>query len=73
MNTGMLWLDSHKKRSLEDKVRRAAEYYQNKYGQQPTLCHVHKKAILTEKAVDAIQVLPMPNIALNYFWLGVAL
>lgn len=71
MKTGMLWLDSHTTRSLEEKVRRAAEYYQNKYGEHPNLCHVHGKALDNDKAFGNIQVRPMPNIALNHFWLGV--
>ena len=41
MNVGMLWLDDDAKRPLEEKVTRAVEYYEQKYGQLPELCLVN--------------------------------
>ena len=41
MNIGMLWFDNDKKTDLSDKIKRAASYYKEKYGQNPNLCFVH--------------------------------
>ena len=49
MNIGMLWLDTDRKRSLDEKVQRAAEYYQDKYGRLPDLCFVNSKSMTTPK------------------------
>ena len=41
MNIGMLWYDNDPKDDLDGKVKRAATFYQDKYGKSPTLCFVH--------------------------------
>jgi hypothetical protein len=41
MNIGMLWFDNDVKTDLPSKIRRAATYYKEKYGQTPYLCFVH--------------------------------
>lgn len=71
MDVGMLWLDDDKKSSLDDKIRRAAAYYQDKYGQQPNVCLVNRSTLAKEKRVDAIQVQPANNVLPNHFWVGV--
>ncbi len=40
MRTGMLWFDGGCE-PLEERVRKAAVYYERKYGQRPTLCLAH--------------------------------
>lgn len=72
MNIGMLWLDTDQKRSFDDKVRRAAEYYQDKYGRLPELCLVNKKVLNDEKNVDSVKVQPANNVLPGHFWLGMA-
>ena len=70
MNTGMMWLDTDSKLSLDEKIRRAAEYYQQKYGQQPDTCLVNKVMLAAEKRVDMIEVHPARNVLPNHFWVG---
>jgi len=70
MNSGMLWLDTDKKRSLEEKVRRAAAYYEEKYGQRPELCLVRKGALAEEKLIAAVSVRPVTNMVAHHFLLG---
>ena len=41
MNVGMLWFDNDPKTELDDKIKRAANYYREKYGNPPTVCFVH--------------------------------
>lgn len=71
MNVGMLWLDDDKQRTLDDKVKRAAEYYQNKYGSMPNLCLVNKTMLAEKYRVDKIDVQPARYVLPNHLWLGV--
>ena len=71
MNIGMLWLDDDKHTSFEEKIRRAASYYSEKYGQTPDLCLVNQKMLAEEQRVDKIQVQPVHNVLVNHFWVGI--
>lgn len=71
MNVGMLWLDDDKKRPFDEKVVRAAEYYQTKYGRSPNICFVNKKMLKEEKSVGKITVSPVRSVLPHHFWLGV--
>jgi hypothetical protein len=71
MNMGMLWLDDDKHTSFEEKIRRAAGYYSEKYGQTPDLCLVNQKMLAEEKRIDKIQVRPVNHVLINHFWVGV--
>lgn len=72
MQLGMMWLDADKKRSLEEKVERAAEYYKDKYGRLPELCLVHTNMLSAEKKIGRIKIQPTNAIVRNHFWLGAA-
>ena len=71
MDVGMLWLDDDKRLTLDDKIRRAADYYRQKYGQAPNLCLVNKAALETEKKVGRIEVRPVGHVLPHHFWVGV--
>ncbi len=80
MNIGMLWFDNDPKTELTSKVERAASYYQNKYGRQPTLCFVHPSMIgsfIDDNGEPAsvktagIEVRPTRTVLPNHFWIGV--
>ncbi len=66
----MLWLDDDGKRSLEEKVNRAVEYYREKYGRMPEMCLVNKGMLPDETLVGKVSVQPLPNILPHHFWLG---
>lgn len=70
MNVGMLWLDDDRNRSLEEKVSRAVEYYQEKYGRFPEMCLVNTKMLADETKVGKVSVQPIANILPHHFWLG---
>ena len=83
MNIGMLWLDDDKRRSFEEKVKRAAEYYSEKYGRFPELCLVNTAMLAGDSAsaedtdpaeenkkVGRIEVQPTQTVLLHHFWLG---
>ncbi len=70
MEIGMLWLDADKSRSFEEKVKRAVDYYKDKYGRFPELCVVNANMVNDEKKVGRVQVVPQKTIQPNHFWLG---
>ncbi len=70
MDIGMLWLDADKSRSFEEKVKRAVEYYKEKYGRFPELCFVNTRMVTDEKKVGRVRVIPQKTIMPNHFWLG---
>jgi hypothetical protein len=73
MNIGMLWYDDDRQRTLEDKVRRAADYYRRKYGQSPNLCLINpQSANGGPQAVNSIKLQTAANILPHHFWIGVA-
>lgn len=76
MNIGMLWYDDNPKTGLINKIERAANYYEEKYGKQPTLCLVHP-TMLTNSAQAAIgkddtrlEVRTAHFVRPNHFWIG---
>jgi hypothetical protein len=69
----MLWYDDDKQRTLEEKVIRAADYYQHKYGQAPTLCLVNPRSMNGDSAAVArIRLRTAHNVLLHHFWVGMA-
>jgi len=73
MKEGMLWYDDDKQRSLEDKVLRAVEYYQEKYGQEPNICLINANIDINgvNEALGAIEVKTARNVLPNHFWVGI--
>lgn len=72
MKIGMMWLDSDKNRTLDEKVKRAAEYYHDKYGTPPDLCLVNNKVIKESRKVGRVTVEAAKTVLPNHFWLGMA-
>ena len=65
---GMLWLDDDKKRPLEEKVLRAAEYFEDKYGTWPTRCKV--AVGLGEHNIRGVQVIECKSTLPHHFLIG---
>jgi hypothetical protein len=71
MKVGMLWFDDSPK-SISDRVKRAVEFYSEKYGQQPTLCLVNPEMLDAEEGVIAgIQIRRARLIMPGHFWIGI--
>ena len=80
MNIGMLWFDNDPKVPLDTKVERAAVYYRNKYGRNPTLCFVHPSMLarVEEAASDehkrftptGVELRSNRSVLPNHFWIG---
>jgi len=72
MNTGMLWFDNDPKIDLNDKILKALEYYQKKYGQSPNICFVHPSMKIEAPSKSlGVDVQVNQMVLPNHFWLGV--
>ncbi len=69
---GMLWFDNNPQSDFLSKVKKAAAYYQKKYGQTPNLCFVHP-SMMPDKVLMAGKVTVCVNnsMLLHHFWIGV--
>ena len=84
MKTGMLWFDDDAKRSISEKVERAAVHYREKYGVAPDVCYanpnsladspgaVQPRAAAGNKGLASITLKHGRSILPNHFWLGVS-
>ena len=74
MELGMLWFDNVTTDTLEQKVEKAAQSYQKKYGQRPNFCLVHRGALAQlgtdEIIVNDVIVREFRPVILNHLWVG---
>ena len=67
----LLWFDDDPVRATSDKITRAVQRYQQKYGHSPDVCYVHPSALPGgELNVGQVKVLPAQTVLLHHFWLG---
>lgn len=73
MKSGMLWMDADTRRTLEEKIQRAAEYYKAKYGDEPDLCFVNPATLPDEEAkIGQLTVQRRRTVLPDHFWMGVS-
>lgn len=86
MKTGMLWFDDDPKRSISEKVERAAVRYREKYGVAPDMCYANPVSLADSpesvqpkaassgagKGLSRITLKHARSILPNHFWLGVS-
>ena len=86
MKTGMLWFDDDSKRSISEKVERAALHYREKYGVAPDLCYANPTSLAdgpesvqprvaasgAAKSLSRITLKHARSIMPNHFWLGLS-
>jgi hypothetical protein len=72
LKTGLLWFDDNPNRDLEEKVLRAAAYYERKYGQTPTVCFVNTTAVNGVKKAGHVQIRGSRSVLAHHFWIGIA-
>ncbi len=73
MDVGMLWFDGDSSRDVEARIKRAAEFYRNKYGRAPNLCFVHPRTMGNGKGMEVagMRILTSTSVLKDHFWLGV--
>jgi hypothetical protein len=73
MKSGMLWLDADARRTFEEKVQRAVDYYREKYGTTPDLCLVNTASFTEEeKSIGAVIVQRTRTVLPHHFWVGLS-
>lgn len=73
MKSGMLWLDADARRTFEEKVQRAVEYYREKYGAMPDLCLVNTSTLADDEVeVGPVKVQRARTVLPHHFWVGVS-
>ena len=68
----MIWFDNDPHKNINEKIRLAVQYYQSKFGSQPTLCFLHPK--LREKFLESESDVEVEfNLALSpdHIWVGI--
>jgi hypothetical protein len=74
METGLLWCDDSKKKTLEEKVNEAVSAYCTKpcfAGKRPDTCYVHPSMLNEEIRVNGVRVVAIPVIAPHHLLVGV--
>ena len=72
MKVGLLWFDDSKTRTIQEKVRQAADHYRVKYGRPPSLCLVHPGTLNGgPKRVGSIDLQPAPDVLVHHFFIGI--
>ena len=68
---GWMWFDNDPAKSIEEKVKQAAQHYHTKFGYWPNTCYVNQRAITGDgQQVGEIKVVRMPNILPHHFLLS---
>jgi hypothetical protein len=71
MELGELFRIEDQRMNLEQRVLWAAERYQRRYGQQPTLCLLHPSLLEGAQArMGALRLVGKKSVLPNYLWLG---
>jgi len=74
MELGMLYFDNASTETLEQKVEKAAAYYEKKYGRRPNHCLVHRGALSESETgeilVNGVTVREFRPVLPNHLWIG---
>ena len=71
MEIGMLWYDDSPL-ALKDRVKQAASYYSEKYGQKPNLCLVHPDMLKSDEGkTNGVVIRKGKGVMPGHFWIGV--
>ena len=73
MKIGMLWFDDDPRRSLTERIVRAADYYSKKYGRTPTLCLLHPATAgpALPASVGGLELRTNASVLREHLWIGV--
>ena len=73
MDIGMLWFQDDPKMPLDDKIKQAADYYEQKYKVRPTECYVHPSMYEGGSRMSGgVKLHKSGTVIKNHFWLGVS-
>lgn len=73
MKVGLLWYDGDPRRRVEEKIRRAAQRYQERFGREPDTCYVNPAVLAqVQEPPSHLRVVGKPNILPHHFLVGIA-
>jgi len=78
MKVGLLWFDDDPQRAIEEKVRRAAKRYREKFGRAANTCYVNPVSLQGDGhsrdgfRCGRVKMIVTPKVLPHHFWLGVA-
>lgn len=68
----MIWFDNDPQKNINEKIRMAMKFYQNKFGSQPTICYLNpkqqEKFLVTEQDIEINYNV---NLSPDYIWVGI--
>jgi hypothetical protein len=70
MKQGMLWQDSEKGKSFEDKILEAKKYFTKKYGFAPSVCYVNPIENENFVEIKDVAIVFDKRILPHNYWLG---
>jgi hypothetical protein len=71
MQPGLLWFDDDPDMDLENKITRAAIFYQDRYGLMPDLCFVNPSILPRQlHCTMGIEIRPNRQLQPEHIWLG---
>ncbi len=74
MLTGMLWFDNDPGSTLLIKVKKAADFYRQKYGRSPDLCLVHPSMLEKNQQLadfGKLIIRPYRPVLPGHLWIGI--
>jgi hypothetical protein len=72
MTTGMFWFDQEMTSTIQERIFKAAKYFQEKFGIQPTVCYLNPECLTSERLEsNNMEILYHGSIPSNHVWLGV--
>jgi len=75
MVNGMMWFDDNNKRSLEQKIRMAVNYFELKYKRKPEIVVISPKEAAQGEGLPRIPGLDVQNqevVLPHHFWVGLS-
>ena len=73
MNNGMLWYDNQTDQPVENRIKKAVDYFISKYGHPPLCCFVHPD--MTSQPIqlgDHLKIIPNERVLKNHIWLEIS-
>jgi len=71
---GLLWFDNDPRRPLEEKVKRAAQRYKEKFGRMPNVCYINPTLLAQNEGLTSlpiqkatVKLVASPTILPNHF------
>ena len=66
---GMLWYDNDPNTDVNQKIKKAVEYYEKKYGKKANVCYVRQADSCGQ--VDGVNIRESRALLQNHYWIGI--